>query len=68
MTGGSYFQADDAVALRKVMDEINKMEKTAVEQPRYMEYREFAPRLAVLAAVLLLLGFIADHTWKMRLP
>jgi Ca-activated chloride channel family protein len=67
-TGGSYFQADDAEALRKVMEEINKMEKTSVEQPRYMEYREFAPRLAVLAAVLLLLGFIADHTWKMRLP
>ena len=67
-TGGSYFQADDAVSLRKVMEEINKMEKTSVEQPRYMEYREFAPRLAVLAAVLLLLGFIADHTWKMRLP
>jgi Ca-activated chloride channel family protein len=44
------------------------MEKTTVEQPRYMEYREFAPNLAIVVALLLLLGFVADHTWKMRLP
>ena len=67
-TGGSYFQADDAKALRQVMTEIDKMEKTTVEQPRYIEYREFAPRLAVAVAAFLLLAFVADHTWKMRLP
>ncbi|MBQ7206835.1 MAG: VWA domain-containing protein [Lentisphaeria bacterium] len=67
-TGGSYFQADDAGALRKVMDEIDKMEKTTVEQPRYVEYREFAPRLALAVAALLLLAFVADTTWMMRLP
>ncbi len=67
-TGGSYFHADDAPALRKVMEEIDKMEKTTVEQPRYMEYREFAPNFAIVVALLLLLGFVADHTWKMRLP
>ena len=67
-TGGSYFQADDAEALRKVMNEIDKMEKTTAEQPRYVEYREFAPRLALAVAVFLLLAFIADTTWMMRLP
>ena len=67
-TGGTYFKADDQKSLAQVMDEIDKLEKTTVEQPRYMEYREFAPRLALFTAALLLLAFIADHTWKMRLP
>ena len=68
ITGGSYFQADDAPALRKVMDEIDRMEKTTVEQPKYVEYREFAPKIALFAAGLLLLAFIAETTWAMRLP
>ena len=68
ITGGTYFKADDAQSLRKVMDEIDKLEKTAVEHPRYVEYREFSPVIAIAAAVALMLAFIADHTWKMRLP
>ena len=50
------------------MQEISKVEKTTVEQPRYVEYREYAPTMALVIAALLLLSFIADNTWKMRLP
>ncbi len=68
ITGGSYFHAADAEGMRRVMDEINQLEKTTIEQPKYVEFREYAPRLAVLALFLLLLGFAADCTWRLRLP
>lgn len=66
--GGSYFHAEDAEGLKRVMGEINKLEKTSIEQPKYVEYNEFAPKIALLALALLLLGFVADSTWKLRLP
>ena len=68
ITGGSYFHAADADGMKQVMDQINQLEKTTIEQPKYIEFREYAPRLALVALGLLLLGFIADTTWCMRLP
>ena len=53
---------------RTVMEEINRLEKTSFEQPKYVEYREYAPTLALVALALLLLGFTAETTWKLRLP
>ena len=67
-TGGSYFHAADAEGMRRVMEEINRLEKTSFEQPKYVEYREYAPRLALVALALILLGFTAETTWKLRLP
>lgn len=65
---GRYYHADDAVGMSKAMDEINKLEKTSVETPKYIEYSEFAPQLIMLALALLLLGFVAENTLLMRLP
>lgn len=67
-TGGTAFLANDAGALRKVMQEIDQLEKTVIEQPKYVEYREYAPYLALAAAVLILLALTAEHTWKLKLP
>lgn len=68
MTAGKYFHAADADGMKQVMDEINLLEKTTAEQPRYMEYREYAPTLALVALGLLALAFLAQCTWKLRLP
>jgi len=68
LTGGSYFHAADAEGMRKVMEAINRLEKTSFEQPKYVEYREYAPMLALAALALILLGFTAETTWKLRLP
>mgnify|MGYP000008304587 FL=1 len=68
ITAGKYFRAADADGMKQVMDEINQLEKTTVEQPRYMEYREYAPQLALAALALLMLAFLAQSTWKLRLP
>ena len=67
-TGGSYFHASGEDGLKTVMARIDELEKTSKEQPRYIEYREYAPRLALLALALLTLGLAAECTWKLRLP
>lgn len=67
-SGGQYFRARDAAGLKRVMDEINQLESTSFEQPKHVEYREWGPRLAVLALGLAVLAFALAHTWKLKLP
>ncbi len=67
-TGGSYFHAADADGMKQVMSEINRLEKTTIEQPRYVEYREYAPTLALIALGILALAYLAECTWALRLP
>ncbi len=65
---GKYYRAYDQTGLEKAMNDINKLEKTSVEQPKYIEYKEFAPTIMALALVLLLLGFMLDNTLYLKLP
>ena len=67
-TGGSYFHAADAEGMRKVMDEINKLEKTSVEQPRFVEYKEYAPILSALTLAILLTAIAAANHFRIRIP
>ena len=66
--GGRYFHAADAEGPKTVMNEINQLEKTSFEQPKYIEYREFAPTLALVAIGLLLLAFALECTTELRIP
>jgi len=57
-TGGFYGRADDAAALREIVDKIDKLEKTEVKSVQYTQYAErFGPwtlaALMVLAAEIL---------------
>jgi Ca-activated chloride channel family protein len=65
---GKYYKAFDSEGLAKVMDEINKLEKTSVEQPKFVDYKEFAPVLAAFALVLFLLGFVTENTFFLSIP
>lgn len=67
-SGGQYFHAADADGMAQVMKAINQLETTNFEQPKLVEFREQGPRLAVLALLLILLGWGIGHTWKLRLP
>ena len=67
-TGGKYFRATDTKSLRQVYKEIDAMEKTEIQTPRYMEYKELYPGIILLALVCLLIEIILSNTRFRRLP
>lgn len=54
-TGGQYFRATDNKKLERIYEEINKLEKTDIEEFKYTNYNEMFRPWAILG--LLLLGF-----------
>jgi len=68
MTGGKYFRADKLDTLRKIYDEIDRLEKTEVEVKQYQHFTELFPWLLWPGLGLLLLEVILGHTIWRRLP
>ncbi|MDD5600065.1 MAG: VWA domain-containing protein [Victivallaceae bacterium] len=68
ISDGKYYHAYDAQGLAEAMADINKIEKTTVEQPKYIDYKEFAPTLAVFVLILLLLGFLLENSVFLSIP
>ncbi|WP_027127540.1 vWA domain-containing protein [Gelidibacter mesophilus] len=62
VTGGKYFRADNNKKLEAIYDEINKLEKTEVEEFKYSQYEEKYRPLIWLAFGLLLLEFLLRST------
>jgi Ca-activated chloride channel family protein len=61
-TGGRYFRADDADALRKVFGEIDEMERTPKETVRPARAGAWVTGLTVVAAVCLLVVLVLSAT------
>jgi len=61
-TGGRYFRATDNESLEEIYDEINKLEKTEVEEFKYYRYEEKFRIWILLAGGLLLLEWILRNT------
>jgi Ca-activated chloride channel family protein len=61
-TGGKYFRATTNSKLTEIYDEINKLEKTDVEELRYFNYDEKYRNYILLAGMLLLLEFLLRKT------
>ncbi|WP_282075040.1 vWA domain-containing protein [Maribacter aquivivus] len=61
-TGGRYFRATDNESLEEIYDEINKLEKTEVEEFKYYRYEEKYRLWVLLAGGLLLLEWILRNT------
>ncbi|WP_343488257.1 VWA domain-containing protein [Allomuricauda sp. d1] len=54
VTGGTYFRATDNEKLEEIYDEINKLEKTEIEEFKYYRYEEkFRPWIFLAGALLL---------------
>ena len=68
MTGGRYYRAADAKGMAQAMDEINKLEKTSVEQPVVVNWRELYPYFCWFGLGMILLGFCLRQTVCLRLP
>jgi Ca-activated chloride channel family protein len=61
-TGGIYFRATDNQRLVEIYEEINKLEKTEIEEFKYYNFEEKFRPLALLALVLLVLEWLLRRT------
>ncbi len=62
ITGGRYYRATSNSKLNEIYDEINKLEKTDVEELKYYNYDEKYRSLVLLAGALLVLEFLLRRT------
>ena len=67
-TGAGYFRATDTKSLEEIYDEINKLEKTPMEEKGYLEYRELFPIFLIPGILLLLLEIIISNTILRKVP
>lgn len=68
VSGGQYFRATDTESLEKIYDEIDKLEKTKIEQVGYVEYKELFGYPLVLALLILALEIILTRTVFLKIP
>ena len=61
-TGGIYFRATDNKKLEEVYEEINKLEKTEIEEFKYYNYAEKYRILVLIALSLIILEWIGKNT------
>ncbi|MEE8575162.1 MAG: VWA domain-containing protein [Thermodesulfobacteriota bacterium] len=67
-TDGMYFRATDTDSLRKIYDEIDKLETTPMEETGYNIYRELFGFALIPGLCLLLLEVILANTLFRRIP
>jgi Ca-activated chloride channel family protein len=67
-TGGKYYRADTADTLRKIYDDIDRLEKTEVETKKYVNVDERFAWVVVPGFFLLMLEIILSNTVWRRLP
>lgn len=61
-TGGKYFRATNNKKLVEIYNEINKLEKTEIEEKKYYNYDEKYRPLVLLAGLLLLIELLLRQT------
>lgn len=62
VTGGKYFRATNNKKLAEIYKEINKLEKTEVEEKKYYNYEEKYRPLVLFAGLLLLIELLLRNT------
>jgi len=67
-TEGKYFRATDTKSLKEIYSEIDRMEKSPIEEKGYMEYRELFPVFMIIAMALLLIEVLLSNTILRRIP
>lgn len=67
-TGGRFYLADSADALREIYAEIDSLEKTEIETSESVDYEERFPPFAMLALALLAFETLASTTILRRTP
>jgi Ca-activated chloride channel family protein len=67
-TGGSYFRATDADALREVYQEIDHLERTRITEEHWRQYDEYYAACLALGLCLAAVGWLTRGTLFRRLP
>lgn len=67
-TGGQYFRATDNASLAKIYGEIDRLERTSIEQEQFTEYRQFYGDFIAAGMLLVVLAFALRGTILRRLP
>ncbi|MBL9012985.1 MAG: VWA domain-containing protein [Myxococcales bacterium] len=67
-TGGQYFRATDNASLAKIYSEIDRLERTSIEQEQFTEYRQFYAQFVAGGMLLVVLAFALRGTLLRRLP
>jgi Ca-activated chloride channel homolog len=68
ISDGQYYTAADEKGLKRVMKEIDKLEKTTKEQPRYIDYSDIGPLFVQIALGMILAAFGLGQTFLLRIP
>lgn len=68
MTGGKYFRATDNEALKKVYDEIDRLEKTKIEVTEFSKKQEEYRKYALIALALVVIEVLLRTTILRSLP
>jgi Ca-activated chloride channel family protein len=68
ITRGQYFRATDTPSLQKIFRQIDRMQKTVIEMPKYLDYQDLYPHLLALGLILLLAEAFLANTVLRRLP
>jgi Ca-activated chloride channel family protein len=63
MTGGKYFRATNRQSLKKIYEEIDKMEKSIVYERHFSKKSEWFFPFALLALILLIIEFTVSKTY-----
>ena len=67
-TEGKYFRATDTESLRQIYKEIDRLEKTVIEDKGYQEYKELFPVFLIPGLILLCAEIILSNTFLRKIP
>lgn len=67
-TEGKYFRATDTKSLKEIYAEIDRMEKSPIEEKGYLEYQELFPVFTGIAMALLFAEILLSNTVLRRVP
>ncbi|MDP3804045.1 MAG: VWA domain-containing protein [Candidatus Omnitrophota bacterium] len=68
MTGGKYYLASDTETLRKIYDDIDRLEKSNIEHFGYREYNEMFSYFLIPGLIILGLEIVLANTVFMKIP
>jgi Ca-activated chloride channel family protein len=67
-TNGQYFRANDKAGLDRIYKQIDKLERTTIEETRFTEYNQYYRYFLGAALVLITLALLLRGTILRRLP